>query len=347
MARSLRVAVPGAWYHVIVRGIEKRVIFRAEDHFQKFETLLADLPGRFGTRLHTYVLMPNHYHLQIETPRLNLSEAMRWLNISYAVWFNRKTRRNGPLLQGRFKAVVHDPGEAGWMIHEYIHLNPVRVKRFGASRSDHERPDPEQIAGMAQELQEFKWSSYQAYAGYTPVPEWLTTKAILEFVPSQSSGAKRNQYRERFRAKIGAGDLGIVWKEKLAGDLILAGDLVLGGNDFVAKVREMLRGDRAEQKSLRELENPQVGWETIKAAVEKLWGERWEEISQRYGDPGRELAMLIARRFGGQSLRQIGEAVGGLRYPAVSDALRRTSGKLETDRELQKKYKKLLKILNL
>jgi putative transposase len=44
--------------------------------------------------------MPNHYHLQIETPRLNLSEAMRWLNISYAVWFNRKTRRNGPLFHG-------------------------------------------------------------------------------------------------------------------------------------------------------------------------------------------------------------------------------------------------------
>ena len=26
-------------------------------------------------RLHTYVLMPNHYHLQMATPRLNLSEA--------------------------------------------------------------------------------------------------------------------------------------------------------------------------------------------------------------------------------------------------------------------------------
>ena len=45
---------------------------------------MAILPERFGVRLHTYVLMPNHYHLQIETPRLNLSEAIRWLNISYA-----------------------------------------------------------------------------------------------------------------------------------------------------------------------------------------------------------------------------------------------------------------------
>ena len=130
MARPLRVAVPGAWYHVIARGIERRAIFRDRAYYQKFEELLATLPERFGVRLHTYVLMPNHYHLQIETPRLNLSEAIRWLNISYAIWFNRKTRRNGPLMQGRFKAVVHDPSEAGWTIHEYIHLNPVRVKRF-------------------------------------------------------------------------------------------------------------------------------------------------------------------------------------------------------------------------
>ena len=80
MARPLRVAVPGAWYHVIAGGIERRVIFRGEAYYQKFEDLLAILPERFGVRLHAYVLMSNHYHLQIETPRLNLSEAIRWLN---------------------------------------------------------------------------------------------------------------------------------------------------------------------------------------------------------------------------------------------------------------------------
>src|ERR1700754_3312257 len=169
MARQLRVLVPGAWYHVMARGIERNSIFRHEADYEKFASLLEVLPERFGSKLHTYVLMPNHYHLQIETPRLTLSETIRWLNISYVSWFNRKTGRNGPLMQGRFKAVIHDPGEAGWIIHEYIHLNPVRVKRFGASRSDHEGPDQEQIAAMAEELQEFRWSSYRAYAGYAPV----------------------------------------------------------------------------------------------------------------------------------------------------------------------------------
>jgi hypothetical protein len=67
------------------------------------------------------------------------------------------------------------------------------------------------------------------------------------------------------------------------------------------------------------------------SAIERLWKEPWKDVSGRYGDPGRELAMLIARRYGGMSLREIGKAVGGLQYPAVSDAVRRTSARLETD----------------
>ena len=71
-----------------------------------------------------------------------------------------------------------------------IHLNPVRAKRFGASRSDYEGPSPEQIAEMVEELQEFKWGSYGAYAGYSPVPKWLYTEAILGLVPGRTLGAK-------------------------------------------------------------------------------------------------------------------------------------------------------------
>jgi putative transposase len=341
MARPLRVALPGAWYHVIARGIERRSIFRSEVYYQKFEELLATLPERFGVRLYTYVLMPNHYHLQVETPRLNLSEALRWLNVSYAVWFNRKTRRNGPLLQGRFKSVIHDPDEAGWIIHEYIHLNPLRVKRLGTDRSNLEGPDPKQRAEMLEKLNSFKWSSYRAYAGYVVVPEWLRTERVLAWVPAQGGGTTLNRYRERFREKIAGGDLRLDWKEKLAGDLIM------GGQHFVGKVRKMLKGNRTEQKQLRALEKPPVDWAMIVSAIEKLWSEPWADVSQRHGDPGRELAMLIARRYAGMSLREIGEAVRGLQYPAVSDAIRRTSARLENDRGLGKKFNRLLKFLKL
>jgi len=110
--------------------------------------------GKF--RVTTFTTFRLHYHLQIETPQLNLSEAIKWLNLSYTSWFNRKTRRNGPLLQGRFKAVLHNPNETGWTILQCIHLNPIRVKRFGASRSDDQGPNAEQMVEMVKEFTEFK-----------------------------------------------------------------------------------------------------------------------------------------------------------------------------------------------
>jgi hypothetical protein len=52
--------------------------------------------------------MTTHYHFLIETPHANLSPAIKRINVGYAVYFNRKRRRCGHLLQGRFKAVLLD-----------------------------------------------------------------------------------------------------------------------------------------------------------------------------------------------------------------------------------------------
>ena len=72
-----------SWYHVMNRGIDARRLFpdnKANEHFRE---LLARMPTRFGLRIHAYVLMDNHYHLQIETLRPNLSRAIQWLNLSF------------------------------------------------------------------------------------------------------------------------------------------------------------------------------------------------------------------------------------------------------------------------
>jgi putative transposase len=130
MARAIRVDFPGAWYHVLNRGIERRAIFRSTRCYEKFIELLSSLPVRFGVWLHGYALMGNHYHLQLESREANLSKAVHWLNVSYSVWFNQKYSRVGPLFQGRFKAILHEPTEA-LKINRYIHLNPVRIAALG------------------------------------------------------------------------------------------------------------------------------------------------------------------------------------------------------------------------
>jgi putative transposase len=342
MARALRVLVPGAWYHVVNRGIERRLIFHGEAYYRRFEELLGLMVQQFGVPIHSYVLMPNHYHLQLETPRGNLSEAIHWLNVSYAVWLNRKKGRVGPLFQGRFKAMLHDPDENGFKIQEYIHLNPVRVKRFGSSRSDGSKePSTQQIEGMLKELKEYRWSSFCAYAGLVAQPSWLHIEETLGELPGRTLSTKQDRYREHFAEMIGAGDFGTGWKETLATEL------ALGSEGFVRRVRRLVKGDRTEQKALRQLESVPVSWPGITEAVARVWREPWETVSQRHGDPAREVAMLIGRRYGGMSLRQIGEAIGELSYPAVSDAVRRTTVRLAKDRSLRKRLKQVLHYLNL
>src|SRR3954454_6575199 len=80
MARALRLEIVAGRYHVTSRGNERRAIFRQDADRFHFLELCAQLPVRFGVRLHAFVLMDNHYHLVIETREANLSRAIQWLN---------------------------------------------------------------------------------------------------------------------------------------------------------------------------------------------------------------------------------------------------------------------------
>lgn len=52
--------------------------------------------------------MDNYFHLVVETPEANLFKAMRQLADVYTQAFERRHRRVGHVLQGRFKAIVAD-----------------------------------------------------------------------------------------------------------------------------------------------------------------------------------------------------------------------------------------------
>src|SRR2546428_13595204 len=135
MARALRIEIPGGRYHLTARGNERKDIFWGDtDRFHLLE-LLGELTERFGVRVQAYVLMNNHYHLLLETPEPNLSRSMQWLNGSYCVWFNERHRRDGHLLQGRFRSFIIED-DAGWQeVARYVHLNPARPKRLGLDQA--------------------------------------------------------------------------------------------------------------------------------------------------------------------------------------------------------------------
>lgn len=171
MARQARIEFPGALYHVISRGIERKPLFRDETDREKYLELLAALPGRFDIRLYAFCLMSNHVHLAFEAGRIPLSRIMRSLNSSYAAYFNRLHRRTGYLFQGRYKAFVVDEEEYLLGLVRYIHENPV-------------------ASGLAGKPGDYRWSSHRLYMGKSP--KWLSADQVLAHFGRRRSVARRN-----------------------------------------------------------------------------------------------------------------------------------------------------------
>ena len=126
MARRSRIEFSGAIYHVINRGNYRSYIFETVGARKSFLECLDTCCVSQGWILHGWVLMGNHYHFCVETPKPNLVEGMKWLQSTFANRFNRFRKANGHVFQGRYKSILLDEEAIGPVCH-YIHLNPVRA----------------------------------------------------------------------------------------------------------------------------------------------------------------------------------------------------------------------------
>ncbi len=127
MARLPRIEYAGAVYHVLNRGNYRQDVFAVAGSGASFEQTLFDACGRFGWRLHAYVLMSNHYHLCVQTRDGRLAAGMQWLQSTFANRFNRLVHDRGHVFQGRYKALLIEAGDSLLRVVNYIHLNPVRA----------------------------------------------------------------------------------------------------------------------------------------------------------------------------------------------------------------------------
>jgi REP-associated tyrosine transposase len=342
MARPLRIDIEGGWYHVMNRGLDKRQIFPDERSSLHFLELLSKLPERFGLRVHGYVLMGNHYHLQVETPKANLSQAIQWLNVSYSTWFNRLNQRVGPLFQGRFKAVLHDTDSA-LAINRYIHFNPVRISSLGGHEGrvePTEQPSREVIKARVAALN-YRWSSYNIYVGKARNPGWITTDSIYEFFGDHTLHSLRGAYRRQLEEMAALGQWETDWKEKVHATVLF------GSEAFIRKMTKLLKGRRNEQTGLRQLERTSLDWQIICGAVSTAWKGAWNDVSTVRGNGALPAAWYLARNFAGMRLAELGEAAGGVAYPAVSIAIGRFEKRLKFDRNLQKKLKAARSVLKI
>lgn len=142
------------------RGAAHAPTFHNNHDYQIFTNLFQQLQRRYRFEIHTYCLMPNHYHILIRTPLPNLSEGMRHLNSLYTKYYNQKYKKDGALFRGRYKAILVDAENYLLRVSRYIHLNPVK-------------------AGLAKHPCQYRWSSYRFYTYKIASPDWLYTSEIL------------------------------------------------------------------------------------------------------------------------------------------------------------------------
>jgi REP element-mobilizing transposase RayT len=171
MARKPRIHFPGAFYHVIVRGNNRKKLFFSLEDRGFFCRLVGEGVERFDHQIHAYCLMDNHAHFVVQVKTAPLSTIVHNLTFRYARAINRKLGRTGHLFERRYRAGLIDTDVALQAVLRYVHRNPLE-------------------AGLVRECADYRWSSHRAYLG-GPRPRWLTTRLILGLFAGNPHGARR------------------------------------------------------------------------------------------------------------------------------------------------------------
>jgi putative transposase len=101
MARQPRFDLPGIPQHVVQRGNNRLPCFLDDLDRQRYLQCLRQALGRFGCRLHAYVLMSNHVRLLLTPSEAGvLSRLMHTFARNYAGLFNGRHGRTGTLWEG-------------------------------------------------------------------------------------------------------------------------------------------------------------------------------------------------------------------------------------------------------
>jgi putative transposase len=168
MPRQPRLDAPDTLHHVMVRGLERRVIFRDDTDREAFVTRLASLAEAGALTVYAWALLPNHAHLLVRTGTRPLARSMRSLLTGYAGAFNRRHKRVGHLFQNRYKSIVVEEEPYLLELVRYLHLNPLRAK----------------VVPDLRRLDRYPWTGHSALLGTVPRP-WQDTDTILsQFGPT-------------------------------------------------------------------------------------------------------------------------------------------------------------------
>jgi len=144
MPRQARKKSSTGLYHIMLRAINRQVIFLDREDRQRFLETLMRFKRASAFKIFGYCLMNNHIHILIQEGQEEIATVMKRVGISYVYWYNQKYERVGHLFQDRFKSEAVEDDRYLLVVLRYIHQNPLK-------------------AGMVSKLGNYEWSSYNSY----------------------------------------------------------------------------------------------------------------------------------------------------------------------------------------
>ncbi len=320
MPRKARIDAPGALHHIIVRGIERRKIFKDNTDRNNFLDRLEKVLSETGTKCFAWALIPNHFHLLLRTGACPLSTVMRRLLTGYAMNFNRRYRRSGQLFQNRYKSILCQEDTYFLELVRYIHLNPIR-------------------AGMVTDI---KALDKDPFCGHSVIMgkkkrDWQDDAYVLKLFDNKRSTARRRYkifikkgIQDGKRPELTGGGLirscggwTVIKSLRRANIHFKSDERVLGDSDFVEKVLKAA-DESFERKYYLKSQNYDI--DKVANRVADIFSVKPKEIFQ----PGKQPVKVKARSlFCYWAVRELGVTMTDLALklnisqPAVSISAQR------------------------
>ena len=319
MARPLRIEYLNAWYHIMNRGRRGEQIFATKGDYFRFIDLLEDTSEMWNLRVAAYCLMPNHYHLLVQTPNANISRCMRHIDGVYTQHFNRRHDCDGQLFRGRFKSILIEADNYLLQLVRYIHRNPLK-------------------AGLTDRLENYDWSSHRGYLSKAEKWNWLHK----DFIFSMLSTEKGERIR-RYRQFISTDDDEIdkVFEKK-------RWPSILGSGHFINRIKEKFFIQKSDDEVPQSKELAPDA-DLIKKVVCKYYRiDEYDLVQSKRGffNEPRNVAIYLTRRLRGDSLKKIAEQYQINKYSSVSSVIERIKALIIQDRRLKKRVEKLIPEIN-
>ncbi len=312
MARPLRIEYPGAIYHVMSRGNQRRPIFDDERDYHRLLQGLEQSVRRFGWEMLSFALMPNHIHLFLRTPRPTLSRGMQYLVSGYANWYAKRHRRPGHLMQGRFKAALIEDETYFWSVSRYVHLNPVTGKR-----------------PLRTHPVDWPWSSYPGYARKRARVEWVAYEPIFQAWRGEMGG---NEPERAYRRFVEQG-LASKPEDPFRGAV---GGWLLGSSRFLERIRGLVTPPKHPEHVPTARRVLSLDYPVVLEAVARHFGIPAERFgAPRSGLISRDLAAWLARELTPATLRELSEAFGLTHPDSVRNLIRRAERALANSPSLR------------